>query len=175
MPFDRGDLVLLLFPYTDGSGAKQRPALVLLDTGDDDILVARVTTHPAGSEFDSVIVNWSVAGFLAPSTVRLHKLATIPRCRQARRRRYLNGWFRTWPWHFRESTLVRKYAVVNPVSFGPEFPCGCWNGPAAWGASEQALLAAYPSLRAEDLVNAWAYARAHAPEIEAQIRGNEAA
>ena len=43
------------------------------------------------------------------------------------------------------------------------------------GASEQALLAAYPSLRAEDLVNAWAYARSHASEIEAQIRENEAA
>jgi uncharacterized protein (DUF433 family) len=43
------------------------------------------------------------------------------------------------------------------------------------GSSEQALLAAYPSLRAEDLVNAWAYARFHAAEIEAQIRENEAA
>jgi uncharacterized protein (DUF433 family) len=42
------------------------------------------------------------------------------------------------------------------------------------GATEQELLAAYPSLRAEDLVNAWAYARAHATEIEAQIRENEA-
>jgi uncharacterized protein (DUF433 family) len=44
-----------------------------------------------------------------------------------------------------------------------------------FGASEQALLAAYPSLRAEDLVNAWAYARSHAAEIEAQIRENETA
>jgi uncharacterized protein (DUF433 family) len=43
------------------------------------------------------------------------------------------------------------------------------------GTTEQALLAAYPSLRAEDLVNAWNYARAHAAEIEAQIRENEAA
>ena len=43
------------------------------------------------------------------------------------------------------------------------------------GLSEQALLAAYPSLRAEDLVNAWAYARSHAAEIEAQIRENESA
>ena len=43
------------------------------------------------------------------------------------------------------------------------------------GASEQELLAAYPSLRAEDLVNAWAYARSHTVEIEAQIRANEAA
>jgi uncharacterized protein (DUF433 family) len=29
------------------------------------------------------------------------------------------------------------------------------------GVTEQELLAAYPSLRAEDLVNAWAYARSH--------------
>jgi uncharacterized protein (DUF433 family) len=43
------------------------------------------------------------------------------------------------------------------------------------GASEQELLAAYPSLRAEDLVNARAYARSHATEIEAQILDNEAA
>jgi uncharacterized protein (DUF433 family) len=43
------------------------------------------------------------------------------------------------------------------------------------GTSEQALLAAYPSLRAEDLVNAWAYARSHMPEIDSQIRENEAA
>jgi uncharacterized protein (DUF433 family) len=35
------------------------------------------------------------------------------------------------------------------------------------GTSEQELLAAYPSLRAEDLVNAWAYARSHPIEIEA--------
>lgn len=43
------------------------------------------------------------------------------------------------------------------------------------GASEQQLLASYPSLRAEDLVNAWAYARSHTAEIDAQIRENEAA
>ena len=33
----------------------------------------------------------------------------------------------------------------------------------------------YPSLRAEDLVNAWAYARVHSAEIELQIRENEVA
>jgi uncharacterized protein (DUF433 family) len=41
------------------------------------------------------------------------------------------------------------------------------------GTSEQELLTAYPTLRAEDLVNAWAYARAHLSEIEAQIYANE--
>ncbi len=43
------------------------------------------------------------------------------------------------------------------------------------GTSEPDLLAAYPTLRAEDLVNAWAYVRSHGPEIDAQIRDNEAA
>jgi uncharacterized protein (DUF433 family) len=43
------------------------------------------------------------------------------------------------------------------------------------GASEADLLRAYPTLRAEDLANAWAYARSHRAEIEQQIRENEEA
>jgi mRNA interferase MazF len=77
MLFDAGDLVLLIFPFTGESAGKQRPALVLLDAGDDDILMARVTTQRHTSRFDSVIRDSSAAGLLAPSTVRLHKLATV--------------------------------------------------------------------------------------------------
>jgi uncharacterized protein (DUF433 family) len=43
------------------------------------------------------------------------------------------------------------------------------------GTSEADLLRAYPTLRAEDLTNAWAYARSHQAEIEQQIRENEEA
>ena len=43
------------------------------------------------------------------------------------------------------------------------------------GTSEADLLRAYPTLRAEDLTNAWAYARSHRDEIEQHIRENEAA
>ena len=43
------------------------------------------------------------------------------------------------------------------------------------GASEADLLRSYPTLRAEDLANAWAYVRAHRDEINEQIRENEAA
>ena len=42
------------------------------------------------------------------------------------------------------------------------------------GASEADLLRNYPTLRAEDLANAWAYSRAHREEIERQISENEA-
>ncbi len=43
------------------------------------------------------------------------------------------------------------------------------------GKSDADLLLAYPTLRAEDLANAWAYARSHMKEIEQQIRENEEA
>ncbi len=43
------------------------------------------------------------------------------------------------------------------------------------GLREADILRAYPSLRAEDLAVAWAYVRSHKPEIEAQIKENEAA
>ena len=41
------------------------------------------------------------------------------------------------------------------------------------GVSEAYLLHAYPTLRAEDLTNAWAYVRSHKQEIEDEIRENE--
>ena len=43
------------------------------------------------------------------------------------------------------------------------------------GTNEADLLRAYPTLRVEDLANAWAYARSHTNEIESQIQENEAA
>jgi len=43
------------------------------------------------------------------------------------------------------------------------------------GSSEAELLRAYPTLRAQDIVNAWAYVDAHRDEIEHQIRENEGA
>lgn len=43
------------------------------------------------------------------------------------------------------------------------------------GASEADLLRNYPSLRAEDLVNAWAYVRAHRDDVDRQIQEQEAA
>src|SRR5215218_11210139 len=41
------------------------------------------------------------------------------------------------------------------------------------GSTEADLLRSYPTLRAEDLVNAWAYVRANPDEIGRQIRENE--
>ncbi|HBD08024.1 MAG TPA: hypothetical protein DCZ69_07155 [Syntrophobacteraceae bacterium] len=43
------------------------------------------------------------------------------------------------------------------------------------GMSEADILRSYPTLRAEDLANAWAYYRTHRTEIDDEIKGNEAA
>ncbi len=43
------------------------------------------------------------------------------------------------------------------------------------GVSEADLLRGHPTLRAEDLANAWAYVRAHRADIDRQIRENEEA
>lgn len=43
------------------------------------------------------------------------------------------------------------------------------------GATDAKILQMYPTLRAEDLANVWAYVRSHRDEIEQQIRENEAA
>jgi mRNA interferase MazF len=74
-----GDIVLLQFPFTDAAGSKRRPALVLLDTGDEDIVVARVTGQLSATPQDVALDEWKQAGLLLPSVVRLHKVATLQR------------------------------------------------------------------------------------------------
>jgi mRNA interferase MazF len=83
--FRPGELVLVTFPFTGGVQAKLRPALVILDAGDADLLLARVTTQPYGTRHDVVLADWRGAGLLAPSVVRLHKLATLDKLRIHRR------------------------------------------------------------------------------------------
>ncbi len=72
-----GEIVLLSFPFVDATKVKRRPALVLLDLGDKDIVVARVTSQVAQGPFDVELVEWKRAGLLIPSIVRVHKVATL--------------------------------------------------------------------------------------------------
>ena len=72
-----GEVVLLSIPFADATGAKRRPALVLLDTADEDIIVTRVTSLLAQTVFDVELVEWQQAGLLLPSVARVHKVATL--------------------------------------------------------------------------------------------------
>jgi mRNA interferase MazF len=75
--YSRGDVLLISFPLSDLSDIKRRPALVVLDTGDEDVLVARVTSQEPRSAYDVELHDWRDAGLLLPSIVRLDKLATL--------------------------------------------------------------------------------------------------
>ena len=75
--YHSGEVVLLAFPFTDAAGTKRRPALVLLDTGDADIVVARVTSQIALTAYDVELTEWPQAGLRLPSVVRVQKLATL--------------------------------------------------------------------------------------------------
>ncbi|MEW6327621.1 MAG: type II toxin-antitoxin system PemK/MazF family toxin [Thermodesulfobacteriota bacterium] len=75
--YNFGDVVLVGFPQTDLQGVSKRPALVLYDAGDLDVLVARITTQEYSTGMDYKIVEWRGSGLLAESYIRLGKQATI--------------------------------------------------------------------------------------------------
>lgn len=83
--YKRGDVVLVPFPFTNFSSAKQRPALVV--SGDafnatrDDVLVAAITSHvPATLAADECMIpagELAACGLLKPSILRLSKLVAM--------------------------------------------------------------------------------------------------
>ncbi len=85
-------------------------------------------------------------------------------------------------WVVRELGDATPGVESNPGVSGGE-PCIVRTRVPVWvleqahrlGCSEADLLRSYPSLRAEDLVNAWAFVRANRAEIDRQIHVNERA
>ncbi len=82
MAFQRGEIVLVPFPYTDLSAAKTRPAVVVSSSAYQavrrDLLLAYVSsqTSVAVAPLDVLLQDWQQAGLLKPSFVR-PKLAAI--------------------------------------------------------------------------------------------------
>jgi mRNA interferase MazF len=72
-----GDIVLLKFPFTDGKSYKRRPALIINDYDDGDIIVCRITSQIYETQYDLNINNWEKSGLRLPSVIRVHKLATL--------------------------------------------------------------------------------------------------
>lgn len=65
-----------MFSQPDG-GKKQRPGLVVLDTGDDDMVLAPITTTERKNKGDYKIKNWQESGLLLDSWIRLSKIACL--------------------------------------------------------------------------------------------------
>ena len=84
MAFQRGDVVLIPFPYTDLSASKTRPAVVvssdIYHAVRSEFLLAYVSSQisQANPITDYVLVDWSDAGLLKPSFVRPKVAAVEP-------------------------------------------------------------------------------------------------
>jgi len=75
--YSSGEIILVRFSFSDTQETKRRPALVLLDTEDEDVIVAKITSRLYYTDFDVQIKEWQKAGLLRPSTLRLHKINTL--------------------------------------------------------------------------------------------------
>ena len=75
----KGDIVLITFPFTDLTGSKLRPAVVLTET-DQDLTLAFITTQFQWRETTDVVLLPSFGnGIKSESIIRTGKIATNDR------------------------------------------------------------------------------------------------
>jgi mRNA interferase MazF len=72
--YDRGDVVLVGFVFSDQSGTKHRPAVVIssepYNRARQDVIVAAITSKVGRRLFgDCLVADWKGAGLLFPSLV----------------------------------------------------------------------------------------------------------
>jgi len=74
--FVKGDVVIVPFPFSDLSGSKRRPALVLTDLCGDDIMICQITSQPTDDIFaqtlkskDFVSGSLPVDSFIRPARI----------------------------------------------------------------------------------------------------------
>lgn len=76
--YNFGENVLVGFSHTALQDISKSPALILYNSGgDQDILIARITTQEYTTGTDYKIVEWKRCGLLVESFIRISKLATI--------------------------------------------------------------------------------------------------
>jgi mRNA interferase MazF len=79
--FPFGSIVLTRFPFTDLTGDKRRPALVVSRDNDrrPDLVVCFITSVPRGGPDMAPLAATAETGLKVPSIVRFDKLATLDR------------------------------------------------------------------------------------------------
>ncbi|OGG73065.1 hypothetical protein A3A38_01810 [Candidatus Kaiserbacteria bacterium RIFCSPLOWO2_01_FULL_53_17] len=76
-PHKKGDIVLVMFPFTDMSGEKRRPALVV-GNSEEHVVVAFISTRATGSKRWHISISPSEqSGIVSPSTIRSDKILSI--------------------------------------------------------------------------------------------------
>ena len=73
----KGDVVVISFPFTDFSGEKRRPALVV-GISEEHVVVAFITTRATGLKRWHVrLAHGEGSGLVSPSVVRCDKILSI--------------------------------------------------------------------------------------------------
>ena len=84
MSFAPGEIVLAAFPFSDLTGVKRRPCVVLaVADAPDEFVVAFLTSNAARQTFRSAVLlepahpQWRQTGLKTASVIRADKLATL--------------------------------------------------------------------------------------------------
>ncbi|MBM3860296.1 MAG: type II toxin-antitoxin system PemK/MazF family toxin [Verrucomicrobia bacterium] len=75
--YSQGDILLVSLVFSNQTGLKRRPVMVVYDSGDADLLVVPVTSHGERTALDVPLMQWQNSGLRLASVVRVEKLATI--------------------------------------------------------------------------------------------------
>ena len=77
--FVKGDVIVVPFPFSDLSGSKRRPALVLTDLSGNDLMICQITSQPTGDVFAQKLTSEDfVSGMLfSDSYIRPLRVFTI--------------------------------------------------------------------------------------------------
>ena len=76
--FVKGDIVVIPFPFSDLSGSKKRPALVLTNLIGDDIILCQITSQHTKDSYAMPIQNadFSFGSLPVPSNIRPNRIFT---------------------------------------------------------------------------------------------------
>jgi mRNA interferase MazF len=77
--FVKGDIVAVLFPYTDFTDVKRRPALVINSLKNDDLLLCQITSKikTDGYSIDCLETDFAIGSLSKTSYIRPNRLFTV--------------------------------------------------------------------------------------------------
>ncbi|MFW5656121.1 MAG: type II toxin-antitoxin system PemK/MazF family toxin [Bacteroidota bacterium] len=74
---NKGDIVLIPFPFSDLTDNKNRPAIILIDSVDDVTICFITTQLKWQSDFDIILQPTKLNGLKKTSLIKLNKIATV--------------------------------------------------------------------------------------------------
>jgi len=76
--FVKGDIVVITFPFSDLSGSKKRPALVLANLQGDDIILCQITSQKIKDKYaiDIKVSDYKTSRLPVPSNIRPNRIFT---------------------------------------------------------------------------------------------------